>query len=272
MTSLNGPGFSITLLKTTSDMLPLLDAPTSAPGWAPKSPSSSPEAIKPPTELTSAPEVAEPTVKNGYILDTSAFKTTITAGCKSLIAAEPQITKYDTIAGDGDCGETLKNGAEAVLKFLENELTSDAVTTFAKLADLAEESMGGTSGALYSIFLHGATSWFREQGAKADGRTVGKQEYVSALQAALVALQKVTPARIGDRTMMDSLEPFIKALGEGSSVAEAAKKAREGTEATKSMTASLGRAVYVGGKEYQECPDPGAEGCAVFVEGAAKAV
>jgi len=26
-------------------------------------------------------------------------------------ADEPQITHYDTIAGDGDCGETLLNGA-----------------------------------------------------------------------------------------------------------------------------------------------------------------
>jgi len=270
MTSLNGPGFSITLLKTTAQMLPLLDAPTSALGWSPKSPSKPPQAIQPPTELTSAPEVSEPTIQNGYTLDTSAFKTTLTAGCKSLIAAEPNITKYDTIAGDGDCGETLKNGAEAVIKFLDSGLTSDAVATFAKLADLAEESMGGTSGALYSIFLHGATSWFRQHGGKADGKTAGRQEHVAALQAGLEALQKVTPARIGDRTMMDSLEPFVKALGAGS-VVDAAKKAREGTEATKAMTASLGRAVYVGGKEYQECPDPGAEGVAVFVEGAAEA-
>lgn len=33
-------------------------------------------------------------------------------GLTSIIAAEPEITKYDDIVGDGDCGTTLKRGAE----------------------------------------------------------------------------------------------------------------------------------------------------------------
>lgn len=33
MTSLNGPGFSITLLKATSEMVRYLEAPTNAVGW-----------------------------------------------------------------------------------------------------------------------------------------------------------------------------------------------------------------------------------------------
>jgi len=33
MTSLDGPGFSITLLKATADILSYIDAPTAAPGW-----------------------------------------------------------------------------------------------------------------------------------------------------------------------------------------------------------------------------------------------
>jgi dihydroxyacetone kinase len=34
MTSLDGPGFSITLLKATSEMLSYIDAPTMAAGWS----------------------------------------------------------------------------------------------------------------------------------------------------------------------------------------------------------------------------------------------
>jgi len=45
MTSLNGPGFSITLLNADTEMLTYLDVPTLAPGWvntlsAPLDPSS----------------------------------------------------------------------------------------------------------------------------------------------------------------------------------------------------------------------------------------
>jgi hypothetical protein len=34
MTSLDGPGFSITLLKATSEMIEYIDAPTKAIGWS----------------------------------------------------------------------------------------------------------------------------------------------------------------------------------------------------------------------------------------------
>ncbi len=36
----------------------------------------------------------------------------IERAANALIAAEPEITKQDTIAGDGDAGLTLKAGAE----------------------------------------------------------------------------------------------------------------------------------------------------------------
>ena len=35
-----------------------------------------------------------------------------------MIACEAEVTRYDTIVGDGDCGIGLKRGAEAVLKEL----------------------------------------------------------------------------------------------------------------------------------------------------------
>jgi dihydroxyacetone kinase len=38
---------------------------------------------------------------------------------RRLIKAEPEITKYDTIVGDGDCGVGLKRGAEGRKSGLE---------------------------------------------------------------------------------------------------------------------------------------------------------
>lgn len=78
--------------------------------------------------------------------------------CESLISAEPDITRYDTIAGDGDCGLTLKSGAEGVLELLkrsggdeEDRLDeNDAVASILAIADVIERKMDGTSGALYS--------------------------------------------------------------------------------------------------------------------------
>nr|CAA41670.1 unnamed protein product [Ogataea angusta] len=43
----------------------------------------------------------------------STVKAVLESGCKKLLTKEPKITLYDTVAGDGDCGETLANGPHA---------------------------------------------------------------------------------------------------------------------------------------------------------------
>lgn len=45
-------------------------------------------------------------------MDVETFKTALTDGLERVIAAEPDVTRYDTVVGDGDCGIGLKRGAE----------------------------------------------------------------------------------------------------------------------------------------------------------------
>lgn len=45
-------------------------------------------------------------------MDPTLAKKALQSGLNRLIAAEPDVTKYDTIVGDGDCGIGLKRGAE----------------------------------------------------------------------------------------------------------------------------------------------------------------
>ena len=46
------------------------------------------------------------TVSNPKVIENA-----IRGATNSVIAAEPRITDYDTILGDGDCGQTLKTAA-----------------------------------------------------------------------------------------------------------------------------------------------------------------
>ena len=84
--------------------------------------------------------------------DKLAFVALVKLICTSLKAAEPEITKMDEKAGDGDCGYTLKNGAEAILKLIdEGRITGDNVIEDVRaIAEAVEDAMGGTSGAIYS--------------------------------------------------------------------------------------------------------------------------
>lgn len=117
--------------------------------------------------------------------------------------------------------------------------------------------MGGTSGALYCIYITAlAASLAIENSIPA------------ALQAALQTLCKYTNARVGDRTMMDALIPFIETLAsDGGDAKPALEKAREGVEGTKKMEAMLGRSAYLDESATRGVPDPGAYGLLVLFEG-----
>jgi dihydroxyacetone kinase len=74
-------------------------------------------------------------------------------------------------------------------------------------------------------------------------------------------------AKVGDRTMVDALEPALQALRSGSGMTGAAKAARTGAEATKSMVkARAGRSSYVGERDLAGVSDPGAEAVAKLFE------
>jgi dihydroxyacetone kinase len=110
------PGFSLTLLLlpkssspfTTSHLLSLLDEPADVPGWkwsSGVSPPTEPTATLPPTASQS---VGGKVTSGLKFADPEAFAEGIKNACHALIKAEPDITQMDTIAGDGDCGLTLK--------------------------------------------------------------------------------------------------------------------------------------------------------------------
>jgi len=181
--------------------------------------------------------------------------------------AEPDVTNYDTIVGDGDCGIGLKRGAEALLKNLElSKPTSDVAVLMHRIIQVVENTMDGTSGAIYAIFLNALAHGLRNQDpSNPQDLTVGM--WAKALESSMASLGKYTPARPGDRTLVDALYPFVGTLSKTGSVQRAAEAAQEGAQKTKGMKASLGRTVYVGGEGWQEVPDPGAYGLSEFLQG-----
>ena len=199
-------------------------------------------------------------------MDPTLAKRALESGLNRLIKAEPDITRYDTEVGDGDCGIGLKRGAEAILKLLDEGQTNDAGLFLANIIQTVENTMDGTSGALYAIFLNALAHGLRSQSPESPtDATVAI--WAKALQSSLDALGKYTPAKPGDRTLMDALHPFIDTLSKEKNVGKAAEAASEGARSTKGMKASLGRTVYVGGEGWQGVPDPGAHGLAEFLLG-----
>lgn len=271
VTSLNGLGFSITLLKLADSgvdksLLELLDAPAEATGWS--APIKTSTWDNPPTQTSTTSEGKDaPNKPSNLTIDPELATKALGHALKRLIAAEPDITRYDTAVGDGDCGIGLKRGAEGVLEVLDSN-ESDAALYLDKIITSVENTMDGTSGAIYAIFLNALANGLRSQGN--GGGQADAQVWAKASHLASEAMAKYTPAKPGDRTLVDALAPFLDELSKSGNVDKAAKSAEEGAAKTKGMEAKLGRSVYVGGSNYEEVPDPGAHGLAIFLLGLAE--
>lgn len=205
-------------------------------------------------------------------VDPKLLQSALTSGLEKLIASEEEVTRYDTIVGDGDCGVGLKRGAGGILKFLGGgQVTEDPAVNLAKIAGIVEATMDGTSGALYAIFLNSLTANVRKLDSSNQTQLTSKM-WAQALEDSLEALSKYTPAQPGDRTLVDALVPFVVTLKETGNTRKAAEAAKTAAENTKGMKASLGRSVYVGGEGHTEVPDPGAYGLSQFLTGLAEAL
>lgn len=118
MTSLNGNGFSITLLNVVNtdiggpSMIELLDDPCEAVGWTAPIQTTTWERKNQRTLDQEVKGEAIDERPSGLKMDANAAAEALVKGLNAVVRAEPEITRFDTVVGDGDCGVGLKRGAE----------------------------------------------------------------------------------------------------------------------------------------------------------------
>lgn len=168
--------------------------------------------------------------------------------------------------GDGDCGETLKTGAVALQNAISSGVasTGSIVKVLHELEGIVEGQMGGTLGGILGIFLVSMTNALQKEASSKSGVAL----WAYAVAQGLGNLRRYTPAKEGDRTVMDVFIPFADALQKSNSFDKAVQAAIDAAESTKKMTPRLGRATYVGIEEGKELPpDPGAWGIMEAIKG-----
>ncbi|ESZ60360.1 MULTISPECIES: dihydroxyacetone kinase subunit DhaK [unclassified Mesorhizobium] len=250
MTALNMNGFSLSLIKLDAAREAGLLAPVGPHAWMPAKTVVAPAIV--PMAKAAGNSAAQRASQD------SGTRRLIITVCERLIALEETLNGLDAKAGDGDTGSTVATGARSVLERLDALPLADPAATLAAIGDSLGVAMGGSSGVLLSIFFTAAAQ------ASNGGATLSK-----ALLAGLDRMTFYGGARVGDRTMVDALEPGLKAL-DAKGLDAAATAARHGAEATAAMEkAKAGRSAYVGTK-LQGVVDPGAHAVAeVFAAAAA---
>ncbi|KAK9327342.1 hypothetical protein V1520DRAFT_349093 [Lipomyces starkeyi] len=77
----------------------------------------------------------------------------IRTGCERAIASEPNLTKWDMLIGDGDCGDGVKSVSLNIIKRLDNDLNGlGSVLKTLNIVSKAVDNMGGALGAIYLYF------------------------------------------------------------------------------------------------------------------------
>ncbi|XP_072543745.1 triokinase/FMN cyclase isoform X2 [Salminus brasiliensis] len=256
MTSLEMAGVSLTLMRVDEEILRLFDAKTTAPAW-PNLSSVTLSGRKLYIEPTERPAVSETKPNQGPL--TLVVQTVLESVCKILLQRQEELNALDRAAGDGDCGSTHALAANAIQEWMKTStVPGNPCILLTALARLVEEKMGGSSGALYSLFLTAAAPKLRESWSGAD--------WANAMQAGTEAMKRYGGAAPGDRTMLDALCPAVEELmklvtaapgGHMAVLQAAVEKAEVGAESTRDLTAKAGRASYIASERLTK-PDPGA--------------
>jgi ATP-dependent dihydroxyacetone kinase len=245
VTSLDMHGFSLSLLPLNAEFEVALKSPATPLVWPDVYANAKPKLVKLPAALKSKAVRASANPKLAALIDKA---------CSIIVGAQGKLNALDAKVGDGDTGSTMATAARAVQANLKKMPLAKLDQFFNALSNEMTKGMGGSSGVLLGIFFAAASQ--------------ESKSWPQALQAGLKSMMDFGGAKLGDRTMIDALVPALDVFSGSGGLAEAARAARKGADATAAMTkARAGRSTYVTAENLKGNNDPGAEAVALLLEG-----
>ncbi|MCL2001226.1 MAG: dihydroxyacetone kinase subunit DhaL [Planctomycetes bacterium] len=176
------------------------------------------------------------------------------------------LSEIDGAIGDGDHGINMNKG---FTMFMErtNLAEVDLAGALKALGRVLLMEIGGSMGPIYGTF-------FREMAKIITGKEqIDAALFAQMLRAALTGVQGLGEAKLGDKTMLDTLIPATEAFaqelaggGDFPACLDAMEKAaKAGWEGTKDMEAKVGRASRLG-KRSIGVVDAGATSCQLLLQ------
>lgn len=196
------------------------------------------------------------------------FAARLQQACASVTAAEQELTEIDSKFGDADHGLTMTKIAGAISGAVaESDGGIQSMLDDAAMAVMVLN--GGSAVPLWNTWLDGM------QENAPDGDEIDTAGLQAIFARALEALNEMSGAQVGDKTMMDALIPASEAIAaytgndEQELFAAATEAATRGAEASKQFVSKFGRAKSYGTQTIGT-PDAGATSMAYFFRGLAQ--
>ena len=177
---------------------------------------------------------------------------------QTLIDHVEELTALDQAIGDGDHGLNMKRGAQAIqgkLPEMQDLNLNDALKTMGKVC-IAQ--IGGSSGPVFGTLL-------MTLGKELPARPTAS-DFAPALRLSIEALTRLGKAEVGQKTLLDVLDPFQKvlALGGAAILPRVKQCAFESALATANMDATRGRSSFLGDRAKGHV-DPGSRSMALII-------
>lgn len=169
------------------------------------------------------------------------------------------LSELDAKIGDGDHGINMNKGFKAVVQKIDTMPDNDIGNIIKGSGMALVSNVGGASGPLYG------TAFMKASISVAGKVEISIEDFIKMLEEALDGIKMRGKSNLGEKTMIDALEPAILqgkiALANGLSYKEILfniqNAAYKGMISTKNIIATKGRASYLGERSIGH-QDPGA--------------
>ncbi|QKC93468.1 dihydroxyacetone kinase subunit DhaL [Mesorhizobium sp. NZP2298] len=180
----------------------------------------------------------------------------IAAAADTIAAHAEELTALDQAIGDGDHGLNMKRGFEAVRAEADVFAAKPLPEALKAIGTKLVMTVGGASGPLFgTLFM----ALGKEIAAEPD-----RANLTAAFGKAIEAVAARGKSQVGQKTMLDVLQPVHDALAGGKTAAQIADVADAAAEATVPMKALRGRASFLGDRSIGHM-DAGARSTALLV-------
>jgi phosphoenolpyruvate---glycerone phosphotransferase subunit DhaL len=190
----------------------------------------------------------------GLIIDTAALISRVIDACRDAVGSEEaRLCDLDRAIGDGDHGNNMRRGMEALAAEREQLAAMPLAEAMIAAGTILVMTIGGAAGPLYGTLLMGIGK----------GLSTGRLEFPQVFQQAVAAVAQRGKSSPGEKTLLDVLVPLSDELIKHTDMGRLAKKIQGFADMTIDMKALRGRASFLGERSVGHM-DPGAASCALL--------
>ena len=191
---------------------------------------------------------------------------------KAIQENKAYLSEVDGLIGDGDHGMNMNKGFTLFETRFKNEDIS-FTEGLAELGTILLTEIGGSMGPIYgTIFIDMAEAGENEN-------EINLTTFSKMLKAGLNGLSGIVDAKVGDKTLVDTLSPAVDSIGNGVAnnisfkvaMQNMKEEASKGKESTKDLVAKFGRSSRLG-ERSRGVLDAGAVSCCIILTAMADAI